>query len=637
MGSYASHFLALSEQSYFFYKREQRETEVQSNERKGKATMVSSEHIKALYVAIPLYIVMLVASAYWAHTRMEKMTSTGTTDHISAHYLGGRSFGPLVTAGTIFASLFSGYTAIGIPNEAYNKGWTALRWMPTTAAIVMGYFGTALRLRKLSLIRNHQSPVDFITDRYQSQVLRYTMLFSQTVPAVIYVSAQVISLKSTFNSMFEIDPDSPVAVIIMMIMILLFEWAGGLSSVAMTDCIQGFIMVISFIALPSVIKSNFGGWKDFDPATFPKPDFYQTPDKDSQWDFWQFSLLNFSFFTLPHFVQRIYAARDLKSLKFGFSVITVAPWLTMFTGVFMGTVGVQILGGEARSSPFSDILEAIMDVGGFPKGVAVIAFTASLAALMSTADSLIIAISQLITAEVIYPARPNSTPKEITIAGRFVSLCTVGLALAIGLSWDEGITDLGNIQFPLSLMAVPTFIWGLFATSPQNDVHPWCLAAGDMVASIYIFFIYFLFIDKNSDPAPINAGTTGMCIHLFVTLSLEAGRRVMSTQASGLEQAVVKEGPVEESENEIALQYERPDWDVPHLRRFGEKPLSHELVWKAMVRPHPNGYTKTRIQFILFAFAFSHITTLLSKTLQLRRKVSESLLPISGMLPACSF
>lgn len=62
----------------------------------------------------------------------------------------------------------------------------------------------------------------------------------------------------------------------------------------------------------------------------------------------------------------------------------------------------------------------------------------------------------------------------------------------------------------------------------------------------------------------------------------------MSTQASGLEQAVVKEGPVEESENEIALQYERPDWDVPHLRRFGEKPLSHELVWKAMVRPHPN-------------------------------------------------
>jgi Na+/proline symporter len=164
MGSYASHFLALSEQSYFFYKREQLETEVQSNERKGKATMVSSEHIKALYVAIPLYIVMLVASAYWAHTRMEKMTSTGTTDHISAHYLGGRSFGPLVTAGTIFASLFSGYTAIGIPNEAYNKGWTALRWMPTTAAIVMGYFGTALRLRKLSLIRNHQSPVNFITD-----------------------------------------------------------------------------------------------------------------------------------------------------------------------------------------------------------------------------------------------------------------------------------------------------------------------------------------------------------------------------------------------------------------------------------------------------------------------------------------
>jgi sodium/proline symporter len=96
---------------------------------------------------------------------MEKMTSTGAADHLSAHYLGGRSFGPIITAGTIFASLFSGYTVVGIPDEAYNKGWTSLRWMPTTCGIVLSYIVTGLRLRKLSLIRNHQSPIDFITDR----------------------------------------------------------------------------------------------------------------------------------------------------------------------------------------------------------------------------------------------------------------------------------------------------------------------------------------------------------------------------------------------------------------------------------------------------------------------------------------
>ena len=96
-----------------------------------------------------------------------------------------QTFGPFLTAGTVFASIFSGYTVVGIPNEAYNKGWTALRWMPLLFSIFIGYFGTSLRLRKASNIRNHQTPVDFITDRYQSQLLRYTIVSLQVATNVV--------------------------------------------------------------------------------------------------------------------------------------------------------------------------------------------------------------------------------------------------------------------------------------------------------------------------------------------------------------------------------------------------------------------------------------------------------------------
>jgi hypothetical protein len=42
-------------------------------------------------------------------------------------------------------------------------------------------------------------------------------------------------------------------VISIMLVILLFEWAGGLSSVvALTDAIQGKKVVFSFIALPTI-------------------------------------------------------------------------------------------------------------------------------------------------------------------------------------------------------------------------------------------------------------------------------------------------------------------------------------------------------------------------------------------------
>jgi SSS family solute:Na+ symporter len=213
----------------------------------------------------------------------------------------------------VLASLYSGYTVIGVPNEAFQNGWSALRWIPTLMSVMTGYFGTGLRLRKSSMLRNHQSPVDFITDRYQSQMLRYTIVFLQVLPAIFYLAAQVTAIKATFNSIFELDPDTAYPVIIIMLLIVIFEWVGGLNSVAITDSFQAIVMVLSFIIIPSVIYKHFGGYRDLDPGTYPQPQFYQTLSREKQWDFWQFSLINFSFFTLPHFMQvRTYSGRGFR-------------------------------------------------------------------------------------------------------------------------------------------------------------------------------------------------------------------------------------------------------------------------------------------------------------------------------------
>lgn len=247
-------------------------------------------------------------------------SSKNISDKLSAHYIGGRNFGPLITCGTLFASMYSGYTVVGIPNEAFRMGWISLRWMPSFAAIVWGLLGTGFRLRKVSQFRNHQSPADFITDRFQSQLLRYAIVFLQVLTSVIYLAAQVIAIKSTFNSIFGLDPETAYPVIVIMLLILIFECIGGLNSVAFTDSIQGFIMIFSFLTIPILLASNFGGWNSLSPETYPKPSFYQTPSGDEQWMFWQFALINFSFFTLPHFLQRIYAVRDVQSLRLGYTV-----------------------------------------------------------------------------------------------------------------------------------------------------------------------------------------------------------------------------------------------------------------------------------------------------------------------------
>jgi hypothetical protein len=83
------------------------------------------------------------------------------------------------------------------------------------------YACTGVRLRKASLVRNHHTPLDFVTDRYRSQLLRYTIFTIQVLASFVYLSAQVTSLQSTFNIMFGFDPSADVWPVIVIMLIIL--------------------------------------------------------------------------------------------------------------------------------------------------------------------------------------------------------------------------------------------------------------------------------------------------------------------------------------------------------------------------------------------------------------------------------
>eukprot|EP00978_Attheya_sp_CCMP212_P006957 scaffold16242_cov55-Attheya_sp.AAC.4 len=545
--------------------------------------MAEETDLTGLYVAVPIYFAAMACAAIWAHSRTNALEASGK-DKLTAHYLGGRAFGPLLTAGTMFASLFSGYTVVGIPNEAYRTGWLALRWIPSVLIITFGYMGTGPRLRKAGLVRNHQSPADFMTDRYCSQILRYTVVFLMLFPSIIYLVAQVTAIKSTFNSIFRLDVDAAWPVILIMFIILIFEWVGGLTSVALTDGVQGIIMTVAFMAIPIVIKRQFGGWNSLDLNEYPKPSFYQNPSGDSQWLLWNFSVVNFGFFSLPHLLQRTYSSGSMKALKGGYMALLIGPWLMMLPGIFMGTVGVQILadaGNPNPPNPFAAILEEMMKFGGFPQAVGIIAFTSSLAGIMSTADSLIIAVSQVISSELVYPCRPNATPTFVTLVGKATSLVTVCVALLIGLFANQGISQLGAIQFAVSLQTVPMFLVGLFATNDRTDCHPWSLAAGGLIGAASSFILHFAYMNVPERVTfPLDTGVTGLVINIFCVAVSEAMRRKLFAVKGeqSIKPLLGEVGEVLEAD----LYHNRPTWDKPHINRFGAVPLTPRFMWSIM-------------------------------------------------------
>lgn len=186
---------------------------------------------------------------------------------------------------------------------------------------------------------------------------------------------------------------------------------------------------------------HHGRWQDLDVELYPRPEFYQTPSHESQMDMWYFIVSVFGFFASPHLMQRIYAAKDARSLKIGYSVTLIGAWLLHLPMIYVGTMGVQILEDSnivKPLSPFAELLQVIMNKGTYEMIVGVYVFAAALAGVMSTADSVVIASSQLIMYDLVRPLFPAGTKSQYKQMACVCSLVLVVIASVLGFQWKAG-------------------------------------------------------------------------------------------------------------------------------------------------------------------------------------------------------
>ena len=119
-----------------------------------------------IYVTLAIYILAMFAVTFIAN-RQNSATEAelGEDGAIKTHFLGGKDFGVVILTLTTFASLFSGFIVVGVPNEAGKNGFTTFRWVGIVYMVGISFSIVNPRLRRLSIFRNYESPGDFIMDR----------------------------------------------------------------------------------------------------------------------------------------------------------------------------------------------------------------------------------------------------------------------------------------------------------------------------------------------------------------------------------------------------------------------------------------------------------------------------------------
>ncbi|MYD96874.1 MAG: sodium:solute symporter family protein [Gammaproteobacteria bacterium] len=374
-------------------------------------------------------------------------------------YLGGRrvkhaddfatargSYGPLWLAFAFAATTASGATFLGGPGLAYMWGAPTI-WGNFLYPIGV-YFGVLICMRLIATSGNrfgNRSIPEYLGDRYQSDGIRVIVsVFSLVL--FFYIVGQLVSGLVMFEIMLGMDP--LVALIVTSAVLVIYVFMGGAHADILTDGVQGIMMLI--LAAVVIVLFVFGVGVDgggmmgvFDNLKDQDHNLVgllntTTPLYHSWWSIACIVVAHLPLGLLPHLGNKLWALKNTGQQR---SFIKLA-----FTfGITLGMLG---LGGLLARAMLGDSLDnqnqalPMLFIELFPPWLAALIGVGILAAIMSTADGLVVSSSQVIANDLYRRTlakwlAPNATEeqrdRQELVISRWATV--VVMIICTGLAW----------------------------------------------------------------------------------------------------------------------------------------------------------------------------------------------------------
>ncbi len=341
-----------------------------------------------IYLGITLYI------AYYNSPRRKK-----SKNFTNEYFIGNRSMGGFVLAMTVIATYTGASSFLGGPGVAYKLGlgWVLLASIQIpTAFLTLGILGKKLAVisRKIDGITIN----DFLRARYQN---KWVVIMSSTAILLFFMAYMVVQVIGGAR-LFEVltGLDYTVGLVIFGFSIIFYTVFGGFKTVAITDAIQGVIMLITSIILFFVLKEAGGGMRNIMKTIYEIDPNLLTPSsggaitKPFIMSFWV--LVGVGLLGLPQTTIRCMGFKDSRSLHRAMVIGTFVVGFLMIMMHLIGVMGIAIIPNEQLGDKVIPIL-AIRNLSPVLLGVFI---GGPLAAIMSTVDSLLIQTSSTIVKDI---------------------------------------------------------------------------------------------------------------------------------------------------------------------------------------------------------------------------------------------
>lgn len=405
------------------------------------------------YIILAVYALAMISVAVYTKNR-----SGSVNDFLLA---GKKGLNGWMTAFAYGTTYFSAVIFIGYAGQFGRAYGLASVWIGVGNAVIgtlIAWLVLAKRTKNMTTRLQAKTMPEFFERRYGSQTLK-------TVSAVIifvFLIPYSASVYNGLNSLFEIvfGIEGWIVVLALAILTALYLFFGGYFATALSDFIQGIIMIVGVVCMIFCFMNTEQVNWDITRLVEDNNLTWFTFDADSKGLYGStVSLISLIFLTslgvwaLPQTIHKYYAIRDKKAITQGVVVSTVFALVIGFVAYFTGALSVFF--PETYDLPSANVIPTMLKIV-IPVGLTGVIAVLILSASMSTLSSVSLASASVIAVD-IYKGSVNKKAGDKNVNAVMRALCIVFIAISVILALLNEKYNITAIAYMMGLS------WGTLA------------------------------------------------------------------------------------------------------------------------------------------------------------------------------
>lgn len=399
------------------------------------------------YVILALYVLSMVAIALYTRNR-----SKSVNDFLLA---GKKGLNGWMTAFAYGTTYFSAVIFIGYAGKFGTQYQLAATWIGVGNAVIGSLIAWLLLAKRTKAMTSRlatKTMPEFFEKRYGSKKLKLVSAVIIFLFLIPYSASVYNGLSSLFETVFGIP--GWVIMIALAIITALYLFFGGYFATALSDFIQGIIMLIGVVLMViCFMNSEQVSWNvsTLNWFTFGSEKTGIYGDTVSLVSL--ILLTSFGVWALPQTIHKYYAVRDDRAIMQGTVVSTLFALIIGFGAYFVG--GLSNLFPEVSGTHSDYVVPQMLSIV-IPMGLMGIIAVLILSASMSTLSSVSLASASVVAVD-IYKGQINQNAEDKKVNTVMRILCLVFIAISVILAVLNEIYKISAIAYLMGLS------WGTLA------------------------------------------------------------------------------------------------------------------------------------------------------------------------------